>query len=44
MPVYQDQIETLRGQLFDELQASGGLAVPIRRPAGERLGDRKLAR
>ena len=44
VPAYQSQIEPLKTQLFDELEASGGLNVPIRRPAGERLDQRKLPR
>jgi N-acetylglucosamine-6-sulfatase len=44
VPAYQQQIAQLNRQLFDELEASGGLVLPIRRPAGERLGERKLSR
>jgi len=44
VPVYQQQIAELQNQLFDELDASGGLTLPIRPPAGERLGQRKLER
>lgn len=42
VPAYQERIEELRQQLFDEMERSGGLHLPIRRPRGERLGDRKL--
>jgi hypothetical protein len=38
------QIARLQAQLFDQLEASGGLNVPVRRPAGERLDQRKLRR
>jgi N-acetylglucosamine-6-sulfatase len=42
VPAYQQQIEELRDQLFSELDVSGALDVPFRRPAGERLDQRKL--
>ena len=41
VPAYQDQIEALRSQLFTELADSGGLDLPMRPPAGERLDQRK---
>ena len=44
VPSYQDQIAALQKQLFDELEASGGLLLPVRRPEGERLDQRKLTR
>lgn len=44
VPAYQDQITAMRDRLFEELQASGPLMVPIRAPKGERLDDRKLRR
>lgn len=44
VPAYREQVEAMRKQLFDELQASGGLALPARPPAGERLDQRKLKR
>jgi len=44
VPAYRDQIEAMQKQLFDELEASGGLILPIRPPAGERLDQRKLRR
>jgi N-acetylglucosamine-6-sulfatase len=44
VPAYREQVEAMRKQLFDELQASGGLALPVRPPAGERLDQRKLKR
>jgi N-acetylglucosamine-6-sulfatase len=44
VPAYRDQIEAMQGQLFDELDASGGLVLPVRPPAGERLDQRKLRR
>jgi N-acetylglucosamine-6-sulfatase len=44
VPAYQPQIEAMKKQLFDELEASGGLDIPVRRPAGERLDQRKNRR
>jgi N-acetylglucosamine-6-sulfatase len=42
VPAFQDLIAGLQKQLFDELEAGGGLQIPVRPPAGERLDDRKL--
>ncbi|MCU0979043.1 MAG: sulfatase [Pirellulaceae bacterium] len=44
VPSYQEPIAALQKQLFDELEASGGLLLPVRRPEGERLDQRKLNR
>jgi N-acetylglucosamine-6-sulfatase len=44
VPSYQTQIGDFQRQLFGELEASGGLQLPILRPAGEVLDDRKLRR
>lgn len=44
VPAFQDRIGALRRQLFDELEASGGATLPVARPQGERLGERKLPR
>jgi len=44
VPAYREQIESMKNQLFTELRASGGLTMPIRPPAGERLDQRKLRR
>ena len=44
VPAYQDQISAIKKQLFDELDASGGLNIPVRRPRGGRLDQRKLKR
>ena len=44
VPAYQQQIEKLRSRLFDEFEAGGGLHMPVRRPQGERLDQRKLRR
>ncbi len=44
VPGYRDRIAAMKGQLFDELEASGGLVLPLRPPAGERLDQRKLRR
>lgn len=44
VPAYQELEESLRERLFDELEKTGGLAVPFRRPRGEPYHDRKLPR
>jgi len=44
VPAYSEQIEAMKKQLFDELEAGGGLDVPVRRPLGERLDQRKNKR
>jgi N-acetylglucosamine-6-sulfatase len=44
VPAYADRVKTLQQQLFDELEARNALNIPVRRPAGERLDDRKLPR
>ena len=38
------KIRELREKLFDELDSSGGLSIPIRRPKNEQFYDRKLPR
>jgi len=42
VPAFQELAAELRSQLFEELEASGALEVPVRVPAGERLDQRKL--
>lgn len=42
VPEYQEKIAQFRAQLFGELHASGALELPLRRPQGERLDQRKL--
>jgi len=44
VPAYREQIEAMKKQLFDELEAGGGLVIPARRPRGERLDQRKNRR
>jgi N-acetylglucosamine-6-sulfatase len=44
VPAYQGRRETMRGQLFAELERSGGLQMPIQPPKGVPLHDRKLRR
>ncbi len=41
---YREFAAAMQKQLFDELEASGGLILPIRRPKGARLDQRKLRR
>jgi len=42
VPSYQEMIGQLRDQMFEELEASGALDVSFRKPAGDRLDQRKL--
>ena len=42
VPAFQHQILQMQKQLFDQLNHSGGLQIPVRPPVGERLDDRKL--
>jgi len=44
VPIYQERIEGMRKQLFDELEATGGMQIPFRRPMGTQYYDRKLHR
>ena len=44
VPAYQERIVKLREQLFNELDETGGLSIPIRRPKNEQFYDRKLRR
>ena len=44
VPGYQKQVASMKGQMFDEFEELGGLALPVRRPAGDRLDQRKLRR
>lgn len=36
---YQDDIDRLRTRLFDRLEATGGMQIPLRRPRGGRLDE-----
>jgi N-acetylglucosamine-6-sulfatase len=44
VPAYRDRAVAMRQRLFDELESRDALRLPLRRPAGERLDDRKLHR
>jgi N-acetylglucosamine-6-sulfatase len=44
VPAYRDQVAALEKRLFDRLEASGALNIPVRRPLGERLDQRKNKR
>ena len=44
VPAFAGQVADLKELLFDELEASGALEIPLRRPKGEPLHDRKLRR
>ncbi|MBI1388166.1 MAG: sulfatase-like hydrolase/transferase [bacterium] len=41
VPAYQERIEAMKTQLFDEMEAGGDVSIPLRRPQGERLDQRK---
>jgi N-acetylglucosamine-6-sulfatase len=40
---HQERIDGLRARLFERLEASGGLQIPLRAPKGERLDKRRGA-
>ncbi len=44
IPAYKNRIQHMRTQLFEELDASGGLVLPVRPPKGVQFYDRKLRR
>ena len=44
VPAFQEQITQWKEQLFSELDASGGLSMPLLEPKGEPFHDRKLQR
>lgn len=44
VPAFAERGTALRAQLFEEMEASGGLVMPVRVPAGDPYHDRKLER
>ncbi|HYW80838.1 MAG TPA: sulfatase [Thermoguttaceae bacterium] len=44
VPGYREQIDAMRDELFDRLETTGGMQIPLRRPIGEQFYDRKLHR
>ena len=44
LPAHRERILELRERLFDELEDSGGITLPVRRPKNEQFHDRKLPR
>ncbi len=44
VPAYSELVESMKKRLFDELEAGGALEIPVRRPLGERLDQRKNSR
>jgi len=44
VPAFRDRASRMQRRLFDELESRDALRLPVRRPAGERLDDRKLRR
>ncbi|MGH7474891.1 MAG: sulfatase family protein [Longimicrobiales bacterium] len=41
VPEYQDEIEDMRERLFDRLEATGGMAIPLKRPTPWQAAERK---
>ena len=44
LPAHSERILELRERLFDELEDSGGITLPVRRPKNEQFHVRKLPR
>ena len=44
VPAFREKALALRARLFDELEASGPLTLPVRRPRNDQYYDRKLRR
>ncbi|MBC8349335.1 MAG: sulfatase [Verrucomicrobia bacterium] len=44
VPAFRKRALELREKLFDELEASGGMSIPVRRPKNDQYYDRKLPR
>lgn len=44
VPSFRERATAMRDQMFRELEASGGLRIPVRVPRGDRLDQRKLRR
>jgi len=42
IPIYSEVIQSLKEKLFEELSKSGAMEIPVKAPAGERLGQRKI--
>lgn len=44
VPAFQETIAEMEKELFDMLEATGGMQIPLRRPKGTQFYDRKLRR
>jgi len=44
VPAFRERALELREKLFDELEQSGGMSIPVRRPKNDQYYDRKLPR
>ena len=44
LTAYREQIAAMKKRLFDRIEAGGGLSIPLRRPQGQRLDQRKNRR
>ena len=42
VPAFRDRAVALREKLFDELESSGPLTLPVRRPKNDQYYDRKI--
>ena len=42
VPAYQDRIRAMHTRLWDRLEASDGMRIPLKRPPNFQAGDRKL--
>lgn len=42
IPIYSDVVNSLKQKLFEELNRSGAMEIPVKIPTGERLGQRKI--
>jgi arylsulfatase A-like enzyme len=40
--VRSDLADSLRNELFDRLEATGGLQIPLKRPRGQQNSERRL--
>ena len=43
VPIYQERAGKMRDQLFDMLEATGGMNIPLERPTGVQFYDRKIS-
>jgi hypothetical protein len=41
VPAFQERVRDMRRKLFDRLEATGGMTMPLKRPPGFQAGQRK---